>query len=194
MSKTSWPPLVTITALTLGCAALLWITQRATGPQIDAQRAAALRSSLIDLAGSSPLQSLGRNAAWPLRLCDAVTLVRIEPRGYGGAITLAVALVPSAQGPKIRNLQTVRHQETPGIGDFIAERDSNAWLARFRGSSNSALSNRPLSVDAVSGATVTVQAVRKGLQTLMEQVAADTELFNTAACEPTAEPWGQPQP
>ncbi|MFK7913951.1 MAG: FMN-binding protein [Pseudomonadales bacterium] len=182
MSHSSRQALLTITVLTLGCAAVLWATERGTAPHIEAQRAAALRNSLTDLAGSARLQDLDQIPNWPVQLCDQMTLVQAQPRGYGGTITLAVALVPGAQGPEINNLQTVRHQETPGIGDFIAQRGADAWLQRFRKASELSLRNRTFAVDAVSGATVTVQAIRKGLQDLLTEVATDEDLFGTTPC------------
>ena len=178
--------MLTVMALTLVCAGVLWATQQVTGPRIEAQRAAALRSSLLNLAGAARLQALTADSDWPLKLCDQMTLVQAQSRGYGGTITLALGLVPGASGPVIENLQTVSHQETPGIGDFIAETGETRWLARFRGLTALDLVERTATVDAVSGATVTVNAVRQAVTERLVMLAEQPDLFNAAACPKSA--------
>lgn len=182
MSLQSVRALATIGLLTLGCTAILWGTERLTGPRIAEERAAALRSSIAELAGSARVAELTAPIEWPLRLCDQMTLLQTNARGYGGALTLAVALVPGPIATEIHSLQTVRHQETPGIGDFIAESGSDSWLQRFRGSTAYSLTTRPYALDAVSGATVTVNAIRGSLLALLTDLPDPQALFNSARC------------
>lgn len=183
MNAASLRALLTVMALTLACAAVLWATQRFTAPQIAMERAAALRAGLADLAGARRLQGLVHIDQWPLRLCEQLTLVQSTPRGYGGPITLAVALTPGLDGAVVHRLKTLRHQETPGIGDFIADAGADSWLARFRGLSAVTLAARPAAADAVSGATITATAVRQGLLTTLAAAAEQPALFSVARCQ-----------
>jgi len=56
------------------------------------------------------------------------------------------------------------HRETPGLGDFI-DLDTSPWMLRFA-------DTKPLAVDAVSGATITSEAVKRGVQQMLDAAEA----------------------
>ena len=83
-------------------------------------------------------------AAGDLLLCDrGLAILRGTGRGYGGEFRLAVAM----RSGKVDGVRIIEHAETPGFGDILNA--GSAWLDSFRGGQ----------VDAVTGATVTSQAV-----------------------------------
>lgn len=177
---------VTIALLTLGCGVLLSQTAAWTARPIEQARAAALRDALTGLVDSGQIDAAFERERWPLALCDGITLVQSEARGYGGAIIIAVALRDTAaQEGAIDRLIVLRHRETPGIGDFIEPLTQPPWLDRFRGATASSLAQRPLTADAVSGATITVRAVRKALTQTLANAAAEELPVNAAPCAAT---------
>ena len=84
-----------------------------------------------------------------LALCQRdLVILRGEGDGYGGAFRLALAVGAIRQGPpQVQGVRVIEHQETPGFGDILDA--GSAWLDSFRHGK----------VDAVTGATVTSQAV-----------------------------------
>jgi electron transport complex protein RnfG len=94
----------------------------------------------------------------------ALVLTVIAPDGYVAPIRLLVAI--DTQG-KIIGLQTLKHQETPGLGDRI-DADKSDWLAQFielvaapdkTGAQNAKLRRDGGMIDHISGATITSRAV-----------------------------------
>jgi Na+-translocating ferredoxin:NAD+ oxidoreductase RnfG subunit len=180
--------LITTVLVAAICGLLLWQTASITRAPIQAAREAALRDNLASLAGSNRLRGDFALDRWPVTLCDGITLVLAEGRGYGGPIQLGLALQrrasePGEPGPlQIYKLAVLSHKETPGIGDFIAAPGDDAWLARFRSLEAPALAARPVSLDAVSGATITVRAVRKILNERLTALAAQPVAFSPEPC------------
>ena len=139
--------------------ALTWVA-RLTEDDVARNRLAAEARILRELAGVD----VGAPVAGDLVLCErGRVIVRGVGRGYGGTFRLAVAI--SADG-KIQGVRVVEHQETPGFGDILDA--SSAWLVSFRRGD----------VDAVTGATVTSEAVMLAV----ERVAAQVDL--QALCPP----------
>ncbi|WP_440904219.1 electron transport complex subunit RsxG [Catenovulum sp. SX2] len=92
----------------------------------------------------------------------AVVLESIAPNGYNGRIDLLVAIDTEQ---KILGVRTVKHTETPGLGDKIEIKKSN-WITYFAGLSvtednqkNWAVRNDGGMFDAFTGATITPRAV-----------------------------------
>lgn len=92
----------------------------------------------------------------------AAVIESIAPNGYSGRIDLLVAL---DNDHKILGVRTVKHAETPGLGDKIELKKSN-WITYFTGltvtdenESNWAVRNDGGMFDAFTGATITPRAV-----------------------------------
>ena len=103
-------------------------------------------------------------------LCGGVVLVRATVRGYGGPMLLMYTLRRGDAGrsgtepgtepaPEIGRVRVVRHQETPGLTDFLRQPDSG-WLAMLEARDATSLA----AVDAVSGATITSRALLDHLE------------------------------
>lgn len=146
--------LLALTAILV--AALAWIHDR-TRARIDANRNAAFWQQAEAMSGDA---SLRQHAARPrpgapIRLADRRTLGVVHPTGYGGPIEL---LVLANTDGSIAAVRTLRHTETPGIGDFI-EGDT-PWMRQFTGLDATGL---PF-IDGRTGATITADAVRRGVE------------------------------
>ena len=166
--------------IAIGCAVLVAGVRLLTAEPIARVRSAELRASLTDLVGPIRAATVTQPIRWPLVLCDGQTLLRAAARGYGGPIEVLVAL-NAAQ--RIVNLRVNRHQETPGIGDFIeANGAGRGWLDRFVGSTRDSLAARPLDLDAVAGATITVRGVRNALTEALEREVS----FDPTPCPASA--------
>ena len=73
-----------------------------------------------------------------------------------------------ANRPQIGRLQVVRHQETPGISDFLRTPESG-WLAGLQSRNHAELSR----IDTVSGATITSSALLAHLREALKNPGTD---------------------
>lgn len=130
--------------------------------------------------GSSKPQPLYR--AWVNEEPTALAAEVIAPDGYSGAIRLLVAIKP---GGEVLGVRTLRHQETPGLGDKI-EVEKSDWIKSFaekqvRGADDDrwAVQRDGGIFDQFTGATITPRAVVSAVKraTLELQQQADV-LFN----------------
>ncbi|EWH11056.1 RnfABCDGE type electron transport complex subunit G [Catenovulum agarivorans DS-2] len=109
----------------------------------------------------------------------ATVIESIAPNGYNGRIDLLVALDSKY---KVLGVRTVKHNETPGLGDKIELKKSN-WITHFSGLSlteqnekNWAVRNDGGMFDAFTGATITPRAVVAAVKNTLEW-AKDQSLF-----------------
>ena len=105
-----------------------------------------------DKAKDSRLRELVESTD-PDVLCktDSV-LVQVSEKGYGGDINLAVLF----KSDKLVGARAIRHDETPGF-DRILEPEN--WIGKFGAVTD---------IDAVTGATITSQAVLRGIKSAEE--------------------------
>ncbi|MCY4657606.1 MAG: FMN-binding protein [Gammaproteobacteria bacterium] len=84
-------------------------------------------------------------------LClQGLELYRVEERGYGGKIKLAVVYENST----LSGVRALSHTETPGFADIL---NPESWISNF--------GQMPLDhIDAVTRATITSKAVIKAIQ------------------------------
>ncbi len=110
---------------------------------------------------------------------QAVILNTTAPDGYNGNINLLIAIQATPNKKKstadfrILDIKILHHQETPGLGDLIEPEKSN-WLSQFKNKvlsinpwkvtkSSATLDSDPTTIDSISGATITSQAVTKAI-------------------------------
>jgi electron transport complex protein RnfG len=174
-------------ALVLGLATLVAVScvvsvREATRSRIAAETHARQAAQLESLLGALPhdndvladvtyardpdlLGTVSPVAVHRVRLAGqpvAVIIAPVAPDGYAGSIELLVAI--RADG-RVLGVRTIRHRETPGLGDAIDERKSD-WIRRYTGRS---IGDPPLErwkvhkdggdFDQFTGATVTPRAV-----------------------------------
>lgn len=80
--------------------------------------------------------------------------------GYGGELRIAVAF---GDDRRVQGVRVLAHGETPGFADILDA--GSAWLAGFRAT--------PPDVHAVTGATVTSQAVIDAVARVVERSESD---------------------
>jgi len=130
--------------------------------------------------GSTKPQPLYR--AWVNDEPTALAAEIVAPDGYSGAIRLLLAIQPNGE---VLGVRTLRHQETPGLGDKIEIQKSD-WIKSFaekrvRGEDDNrwAVQRDSGMFDQFTGATITPRAVVSAVKraTLKLQQQADV-LFN----------------
>ena len=120
----------------------------------------------------------------------ALAMEPVAPDGYGGDITLLMAI---AYDGTLLGVRVVNHQETPGLGDAIEVTKSD-WITKFNGRSLSNLSDSQWHVkkdggvfDQFTGATITPRAVVKAVYKCLQYYAKHRErLFARASNAPTS--------
>ena len=84
-------------------------------------------------------------------LCEqGIALIELDRRGYGGAMTVMVAL----QEGSVLGVRVVAHSETPGFDEVLQPED---WIGRFETEDLG-------DIDAVTRATVTTNAVLRAVE------------------------------
>lgn len=107
----------------------------------------------------------------------AGVVAKVEPRGYGGKITMMVGV--TAEG-KVAGVKVLSHTETPGLGAKI-KKDAFLQQAAIR---ESGLGNPPAlkqdggKVEAITNATVSSRAVVRGINQAL--AVAEKYLFFAA--------------
>jgi len=142
----------------LVCAGAVALTFRGTEPEIlrmTAERAQAARLEVLpeaDVFIDLDIE-LPPGVTEALRAANGTGFVfQTQARGYAGLVPVMVGLNPEG---RIVGIRPLANQETVGIGDRIEDPD---WLALFIGLDN------PDGVQGISGATVTVDALRNALR------------------------------
>jgi Na+-translocating ferredoxin:NAD+ oxidoreductase RnfG subunit len=136
------------------CGGLLAWTNAVTKPVVEYNRLQYTRALATDLLGETPDQLDLSQAV--VGSCDTWLLRKVNTPGYAGEIEF-LSLWSNKPIPTAA-LRTVKHQETPGIGDFI-DQARDAWLTELDGATQAQLP----SIDRVTGATVTYKAVLRAL-------------------------------
>ena len=97
---------------------------------------------------------------------SAVVLSAIAPDGYGGKISLILAVRTNGE---LAGVRVVTHKETPGLGDYI-ELPKSPWIKGFDGKSLAVYKDADWKVkkdggkfDYMAGATITPRAVVKAV-------------------------------
>ncbi len=152
--------LLSLGGISLVCALLLAGVQALTEEAIDRNRTAHAWRTAFEVTGETFDTS---NLKWrdeQVQLPNGTRLKRFATPGYAGDIHLLAAFSQSGQ---LLGVRAIRHQETPGLGDFI-DSGKSPWMLRFSQSP-------PLAVDAITGATITSEAVKRGVQRMIEAEA-----------------------
>jgi Na+-translocating ferredoxin:NAD+ oxidoreductase subunit G len=179
-----WRALVTLAVLALVAAALALVAARGTRERVAANERrdalAVLHSVLpaethdndlladvVEVVDPELLGSPQPHRVYRARMGGAPAGVVMEVTargGYGGPLQLLVGI--RADG-SVSAVRVTAHDETPGIGDGVAQRD---WLSQFDGHS---LTDPPPddwlvqpdggAFDAMTGATISPRAVVKGV-------------------------------
>lgn len=101
-------------------------------------------------------------------------IVQVEPKGYAGAIDIQVAVTPDG---KVMNYKIVKSNETPGLG---ANAEKEPFMKQFPGKTSDQLvvtkdASKTENIQAMTGATITSNAVTKGVKEAVDEVVAYME-------------------
>lgn len=100
-----------------------------------------------------------------LELADGRLLLRSSRPGYAGDIELLAAFQGAGnRSPRLLGARVTAHRETPGLGDFV-ELARSPWMRQFS-------QRAPQEVEAVTGATITSEAVKRGVADLLQRANA----------------------
>jgi len=184
---------------------LAWVAQ-ATQPAIEAAEARDLANSLAqvlpegyadnDLLRDTLIIDDGGKAVVVHRARKAgefrAAVFRRAAKGYAGDIHVLMAVAADGQ---LLGVRSIKHSETPGLGDKI-EVEKGDWIHAFAGKS---LADPPAAkwavkkdggiFDQFAGATITPRAVVKAVKEGLEFYAAQREVI---AARPKAEGSGAP--
>ncbi|NLJ25443.1 MAG: FMN-binding protein, partial [Firmicutes bacterium] len=92
----------------------------------------------------------------------------VDGNGFGGTIRLMVGFDPTSR--KLNRVKVLDHLETPGLGARITEQ---AFLRQFEAKSLDDTFTAKQDVDAITGATVSSQAVAATIRNALSEVEAN---------------------
>jgi len=129
-----------------------------------------VEKDFFEIEPSSLLGNKKTSKAYRVKYGDKLNAVILEtraPDGYSGDIFLLVAINKQSE---IITTRVIKHQETPGLGDYI-DIEKNPWIDAFKEKSLENPSEKLWAVkkdngdfDYISGATITPRAVIKALK------------------------------
>lgn len=85
--------------------------------------------------------------------------IQVGPRGYGGPVNLVVGVDRTG---KVTGVSVVSMNETPGLGTRVFE--DKKFMAQFRGLDGTDIDAQAKKTDAITGATKSSRAVRRGVE------------------------------
>lgn len=148
------------TALFLGllmaaAGALLAGIDSITEPHIEASERQRRQATLKELTGFK-IEMRGHE---DVAACDRdLVALAVVAQGYGGSMDVVAAF----RGGKLWGVRVTRHGETPGFADIL---DPSDWIGRIDADSH---------VDAVTGATITSNAVLRARDKALARWDAET--------------------
>ncbi len=176
--------IIVLTSVMVLSGLVLAATYTSLSPRIEANRVAALNSSLASIFADEvsdeaalEFEELDTDGPTVYRGSDdAGTLlgyaVRVQTQGYGGTITMLVGV--SADLDSILGIEVVEQVETPGLGGNIT---NQSFKQQFEGLA----ANEPIAyvknieaskpdneIQAISGATITTKAVVNGVNSTLD--------------------------
>lgn len=135
--------------------ALLAGIDAVTEHRIEANERQRRQATLRELAGLD-VEMRGHE---DVAACDRdLVALAVMGRGYGGSMDVVAAF----RGGRLEGVRVTRHSETPGFADIL---DPSDWIGRIEGDDR---------VDAVSGATITSDAVLRARDAALARWASES--------------------
>lgn len=142
-------------------AAALSVTYVATEGRIEQQKKAQLNLALSNecLPGSCSIEEKNDHfVGFDKKQRKIGYAFRVSPRGYGGAIDMVVGI--DTKG-RVAGVKILSMKETPGLGMKASE---SRFLKQFTGKTLGSPLKAKKDIDAITGATITSQAVADGVK------------------------------
>lgn len=126
--------------------------------------------------GADNFKAVSGKSEWYAAEKGSKTIAYVVPadsKGYGGAITMLVAVTPDG---KVIDFNIVSHNETPGLGANASE---DSFRGQFKGKASKNLTvtkdkSDKDDIQAMTGATITSRAVTKGIKQAVDEVTKYT--------------------
>ena len=141
---------------------------------VKAEKTAAAISAVLEngeTAVEVPYQTDGATNVTKVYKNDNGYAVEVAPNGFGGAITMMVGV--DLEG-KVTGISIISHAETPGLG-AVASQDTDKGVAfreQFQGLTGGiTIGDGENQIDALSGATISSQAIVDGVNEALACVA-----------------------
>jgi len=166
IKKTKAYPIVLLTVVVLVSVALLMALNSITAPVIEAQRKAEIIELLEDIFPQMTDFSYENEVYHILEDGQEAGYAFIASgSGYGGQISIMVGLDGDLT---IKDVSIISHTETPGLGSRVTEED---FTSQFEGLAlqDIALSKNGGQIDAITGATISSEAVVSAIREAMEE-------------------------
>ena len=145
-------------------AGLLAMTYVATTGKIEAQKAAELKDSLKTILPEAErfVENKPGSFAGYKGATEAGKCLQVKTRGYAGDIELLVGI--NNQG-KVTGVKILKINETPGLG---LNANDPKFLGQFIGKTRDDKLKAKEDIQAITGATITSQAVGSGIKKALE--------------------------
>ena len=148
-------------------AAALSITYVSTAERINIQKKSQINSALSKecLSGCTNVKQLADDhyVGYDPKGNIMGHAYRVAPKGYGGAIDMIVGI--DAKG-RVMGIKILSMKETPGLGSKASE---FKFLKQFIGKTSGSPLKAKKDVDAITGATITSQAVADGIKEALKK-------------------------
>lgn len=167
-----------VLVLAVGLGSALAAVDRSLQPRIAANAEARLREAVLEVVPAGTQFTKQRRADHDVYRVDDASgqlvgwAVPAETMGFGDVIRMIVGITPDGQS--IMGLVILDSRETPGLGDYI---QAASFRDQFDGLPTSATiqvvkpgQTAQVSIDAITGATISSRAVTNGVNQTMHAV------------------------
>ena len=147
-------------------AAALSITYVATEGKIEQQKTAELNLALSNECIPGACSIEGKNGYFiglDKKRRKLGYAFRVYPKGYGGTIDMVVGI--DLKG-RVAGIKIISMNETPGLGMNASE---SKFLRQFTGKTSKSPLKAKKDIDAITGATITSQAVADGVKQALKK-------------------------
>jgi|GEM_PF-316873 len=191
-------PTIVLLVFTLVSAGIIGLTHTVTAGPIAEQRAQMAAGAVRELMPAThriadvDLYEDESTLTHLVRCYDAADnfigyVFTAAPRGFVGEIEMMVAFNPQGY---IEGMRVVNHSETIGIGAIVGE----DWFAeQFEGRSGMLFTSRratgPQEIDVIAGATISMDAVLRGINDATAHFTGVEAPLDTAAPQTVYTPW-----
>jgi len=135
-----------LTLVATVAAGALSLTYIMCSPEIEAEKEKALKLAIREILPE------GKGRA-----------IAVDPAGYSGPIEMLVGI---GDDGRVKGVKILKISETPGLG---LNADNSRFLSQFKGKTVDDKLKAKFDVQAITGATITTQAVADGVREALEE-------------------------
>ncbi len=159
-------PIIILTIVVLVSVTVLIFLNTLTSPVVEAQKRKEINNQLQNIYSGMTDSELEDEIYYILKEDETIGYAFIaKGNGYGGEITIMVGLDKNLE---VKDVSIMSHSETPGLGSRVTE---ESFTDDFKGLKieNIALNKNGGEIDAISGATISSEAVVSAVREEMKK-------------------------